>query len=141
MRPKMSAALQTDFSGWKLFATAVLVALNGIFVAAEFALVKVRSARIDALANKGKKKAGMVRHILSDLNLYLSACQLGITLASLALGWLAEPAIATLLVSAAESAGINISNGPAVHIARDHTLRLATLYQADREAPVVRADI
>tara|TARA_R110002073_G_scaffold218689_5_gene379037 strand:+ start:6055 stop:7404 length:1350 start_codon:yes stop_codon:yes gene_type:complete len=116
MRPKMSAALQTDFSGWKLFATAVLVALNGIFVAAEFALVKVRSARIDALANKGNKKAGMVRHILSDLNLYLSACQLGITLASLALGWLAEPAIATLLVSAAESAGLNISDGPAVHI-------------------------
>jgi CBS domain containing-hemolysin-like protein len=115
MRRTMSAALQTDFSGWKLFATAMLVALNGIFVAAEFALVKVRVARIDALANKGSKKAGMVRHILSDLNLYLSACQLGITLASLALGWLAEPAIATLLVSAAASAGIDIA-GPAVHI-------------------------
>lgn len=107
--------METDFSGWKLFATAVLVALNGIFVAAEFALVKVRAARIDALVNKGNKKAAMVKRILGDLNLYLSACQLGITLASLALGWLAEPAIATLLVSAAASAGIDIA-GQAVHI-------------------------
>lgn len=112
----MSAPLQTDFSAWKLVATAILVALNGVFVAAEFALVKVRVARIEALANKGSKKANLVRHILSDLNLYLSACQLGITLASLALGWLAEPAIATLLVSAAEKIGFSVTDGPAVHI-------------------------
>jgi len=112
----MSAPLPSDFSAWKLVATAFLVALNGIFVAAEFALVKVRTARIETLAKKGNKKAKLVKHILGDLNLYLSACQLGITLASLALGWLAEPAIATLIVSAAESAGINITAGPAVHI-------------------------
>jgi len=112
----MNAPLQTDFSGWKLIATALLVAINGIFVAAEFALVKVRSARIDVMANRGSKKAQLVRHMLADLSLYLSACQLGVTLASLALGWLAEPAIATLIVSLADSAGINITNGPAVHI-------------------------
>lgn len=72
----------------------LLVAANGFFVAAEFALVKARLSEIDALARKGRKTARMAQHILGRLDTYLSACQLGITLASLGLGWVGEPYIA-----------------------------------------------
>jgi hypothetical protein len=75
---------------WKLVVTAFFVALNGFFVAAEFALVKVRVSRLDALAQAGSRAARATMTILSDLSLYLSACQLGITISSLVLGWLAE---------------------------------------------------
>lgn len=79
-------------------AVLILVFLNGFFVAAEFAMVKVRSSRIDALALQGNNlSARFAAGILNNLNAYLSACQLGITLASLALGWIGEPAIANLL--------------------------------------------
>jgi CBS domain containing-hemolysin-like protein len=74
-----------------------LVLLNGFFVAAEFAMVKVRNSRIDALAQEGSRNAKFAKTIMNNLNAYLSACQLGITLASLALGWLGEPTIAELL--------------------------------------------
>src|SRR5690554_4400435 len=81
-----------------IVAVLVLVFLNGFFVAAEFAMVKVRSSRIDALALEGNNlSARFASGILNNLNAYLSACQLGITLASLALGWIGEPAIAELL--------------------------------------------
>src|SRR3954447_13164461 len=81
----------------KLFAVLLLVAGNGFFVAAEFALVGVRSARIETLAAAGSRAAQRLMGLLQNLNAYLSACQLGITLASLALGWIGEPAIARLL--------------------------------------------
>ena len=80
---------------WRLAATIIFVLLNGFFVAAEFALVKVRPSRIAALARGGSKPAKIVERMLGRLDLYLSACQLGITLASLILGWLAEPAVAS----------------------------------------------
>ncbi|HEY0829233.1 MAG TPA: hemolysin family protein [Bacilli bacterium] len=83
----------------------VLVFLNGFFVAAEFALVKVRGSRIDALAEEGKGSAKFARNILNNLNAYLSACQLGITLASLGLGWLGEPTIARIIEPALSSMG------------------------------------
>ena len=83
---------------WKLLATAVFVVLNGFFVAAEFGLVKVRPIRIAALAQAGDRRAVIVQRMLLRLDLYLSACQLGITIASLVLGWLAEPAVARLLI-------------------------------------------
>lgn len=86
----MSAAL-------KLGAVMVLVAVNGFFVAAEFALVGVRRSRIEALAADGSRSAKRLIGILDNLNAYLSASQLGITLASLALGMLGEPTIARLL--------------------------------------------
>ena len=73
---------------------ALLVFLNGFFVAAEFAIVKVRGSRIDALAQQGHRRAGIARRLTSNLDAYLSACQLGITLASLGLGWIGEPTIA-----------------------------------------------
>ena len=81
----------------KLFTVLLLVAANGFFVAAEFALVGVRSSRIETLAASGSSAAKRLMGLLQNLNAYLSACQLGITLASLALGWIGEPAIARLL--------------------------------------------
>ena len=83
----------------KLLAVLLLVAANGFFVAAEFALVGVRSSRIETLAASGSGSAKRLMGLLQNLNAYLSACQLGITLASLALGWIGEPAIARLLES------------------------------------------
>ena len=80
----------------KLAAVLLLVAANGFFVAAEFALVGVRSSRIETLAASGSRPAKRLMQLLQNLNAYLSACQLGITLASLALGWIGEPAIARL---------------------------------------------
>ncbi|WP_231891319.1 hemolysin family protein [Paenibacillus swuensis] len=75
----------------------ILVLLNAFFVAAEFALVKVRSSRIDALADEGNRNAKYTQKILNNLDAYLSACQLGITLASLGLGWVGEPAVSSML--------------------------------------------
>ena len=83
----------------KLLSVLVLVAANGFFVAAEFALVGVRVSRIETLVASGNRAAKRLMGLLKNLNSYLSACQLGITLASLALGWIGEPAIARLLES------------------------------------------
>ena len=81
----------------KLALALALVAFNGFFVAAEFALVKIRDTQLEGYIQRRHRRAGMVRHILAHLDGYLSACQLGITLASLALGWVAEPVFAALL--------------------------------------------
>lgn len=81
----------------KLLAVFVLVALNGFFVAAEFAMVKIRDTQLDALIRKGQRRAKMARLITRNLNAFLSAAQLGITLASLALGWIGEPVFSALL--------------------------------------------
>ncbi|WP_333595220.1 hemolysin family protein [Anaerospora hongkongensis] len=75
----------------------VLVLLNGFFVAAEFAMVKVRGTRIDTLLSEGNTRAKFAKKLVDHLDAYLSACQLGITLASLGLGWIGEPAIADLI--------------------------------------------
>jgi CBS domain containing-hemolysin-like protein len=74
-----------------------LVLANGFFVASEFSLVGVRRSRIESLAESGDRRAGRLLGLLNDLNAYISATQLGITLASLGLGWVGEPAIAHLL--------------------------------------------
>ena len=109
--------LDTVPVGWAILATAVFLALNGFFVAAEFALVKVRTIRIAALAQKGRRQAIRVERILGRLDTYLSACQLGITLSSLILGWLAEPAVARLLLLGADSIGLPVHDSPALHLA------------------------
>jgi len=75
----------------------LLLAANAFFVAAEFALVRVRSLRIEELAERGSRRARLARKILPDLEAYLAACQLGITMASLGLGWVGEPFVAALL--------------------------------------------
>ena len=83
--------------GWGLILGLLLVALNGFFVAAEFALVKVRPTQIDPYVTEGIKRAKVARHMIRHLDAYLSATQLGITLASLALGWIGEPAFAWVI--------------------------------------------
>jgi CBS domain containing-hemolysin-like protein len=85
---------------WRLLAVAVLVAANGFFVAVEFALVGADDTRLAAMEAKGDRLARTVRAAIPDLNLYLSACQVGITLASLVLGWIGEQTIAELLIAA-----------------------------------------
>ena len=97
MPPLMSGAdpVAADV-GWKLAITALFLIINAFFVAAEFAFVKVRAARLDALGREGNSSARVASGIAANLDLYLSACQLGITASSLVLGWLAEPAVADL---------------------------------------------
>lgn len=75
-----------------------LVFLNGFFVAAEFALVKIRQSRLTQLVNEGSKRAKYASAIAQRLDAYLSASQLGITLASLGLGWVGEPALSHLII-------------------------------------------
>lgn len=93
--------LHIDLSGiiWNLLFVFVLVLLNGFFVAAEFALVKVRATRIQELAGSGNVRAKYAMKVVGRLDAYLSATQLGITLASLGLGWVGEPAISHLIVT------------------------------------------
>jgi CBS domain containing-hemolysin-like protein len=82
---------------WRLLAVLVLVLLNGLFVAAEFALVKVRDSELTLLSRKGHRRAKVSRHIIKHLDQYLSGAQLGITLASLGLGWIGEPVFSRIL--------------------------------------------
>jgi CBS domain containing-hemolysin-like protein len=71
--------------------------VNGFFVAAEFAMVKVRESRLDTLVQSGNVRARLASLIVKNLDAYLSVCQLGITLASLGLGWIGEPAVADMI--------------------------------------------
>lgn len=82
---------------FRLLAVLVLVAVNGFFVASEFALVSVRRTRIDELVQKGRPLAGAVKRALDDIDAYIAATQLGITMASIGLGWIGEPALAALI--------------------------------------------
>ena len=91
----------------------LLVALNAFFVAAEFALVAVRRSRIDALAEEGDAKAVTVQHALNHLDRYISGTQLGITLASLALGWVGEPALSVMVDRLLGFFGVHASAGQA----------------------------
>src|SRR3954453_1548144 len=79
-----------------LFGVAVLVALNGVFVAAEFALVRSSQGRVEQLRDEGRRGAALVAKQIEHIDQYLSACQLGITMTSLGIGFLGEPAIAQL---------------------------------------------
>lgn len=91
---------------FRLLAVLFLVLLNGFFVAAEFAIVKVRSTQIETLVKRHHRRARVADDVIQHLDAYLSATQLGITLASLGLGWLGEPFVAALLESALASVGI-----------------------------------
>src|SRR6476660_9043788 len=81
----------------QLAAIAALVALNAFFVACEFSVVKVRSTQLDTLLEEGNVRAHFVKHVRGHLDAYLSATQLGITLASLALGWIGEQSLASII--------------------------------------------
>src|ERR671914_739673 len=97
-----------------LFGVAVLVAANGFFVAAEFALVRARESRMEALRDEGARGAALALKQIDRIDEYLSACQLGITMASLGIGFMGEPAIASLLE---EPLGGVVSHGVAGAIA------------------------
>ena len=96
-----------------LIGVAVLVAANGFFVAAEFALVRTRESRVEAMRDEGRRGAALVLQQIDKIDEYLSACQLGITMASLGIGFLGEPAIASL--SRARSAS-SVSHGVSLAI-------------------------
>jgi CBS domain containing-hemolysin-like protein len=91
-----------------LFGVAVLVGMNGFFVAAEFALVRAREGRVEQMREEGRRGAALVLQQIDRIDEYLSACQLGITMASLGIGFMGEPAIASLLEDAF---GTSISHG------------------------------
>src|SRR5208283_4178774 len=84
-------------NGMRVLGVLAIVLANGFFVAAEFAFVKLRDTQLDALIVGGNRRARLARHILQNLTSYLSATQLGITIASLGLGWLSEPVFNALL--------------------------------------------
>lgn len=92
--PEVGSSINTIIG---LIAVVVLVLLNGFFVAAEFALVSVRKTRIDELIAQGNKSATVVRKAIHDPDQFIAATQLGITLASLGLGWVGEPALEGLI--------------------------------------------
>jgi magnesium and cobalt exporter, CNNM family len=108
---------------WVFFGLAILLVLaNGFFVATEFAIVKIRHTRLQALADDGRPGAGMALKMVDKLDTYLSATQFGITLASLGLGWLGEPAFAHLLEPVLtplvpEAAGVALAHTLSVTIA------------------------
>ena len=95
----MQAAEHLSFSAyaWRLGLVVLLVLANAFFVAAEFALVSARRSRIDQMASEGDRLAKAAQSAMKNLNRYISATQLGITLASLGLGWIGEPALAGLM--------------------------------------------
>src|SRR3954453_18818867 len=82
---------------WRLVGLFALVCANGFFVAAEFSIVTVRKTRVDQMIAEGHRGAKAVRRAVSQPDRYIAATQLGITMASLGLGWIAEPALATLI--------------------------------------------
>jgi CBS domain containing-hemolysin-like protein len=103
---------------WGLLVAAVCIVLNGFFVAAEFAVVKVRATQLRARARRGDKRATLAESIVGRLDRYLSVTQFGITLASLGLGWIGEPSLAALL----DRAHIAVTSAPAssaTHVAID----------------------
>ncbi len=108
MDPSTSNSVAIYFAdfGLVLFAL-LLVLLNGFFVAAEFAIVRLRATKVEALAAKNGWRGHILRTVHNQLDAYLSACQLGITLASLGLGWVGEPAFAHLLGPLLEAVGID----------------------------------
>lgn len=99
-----------------IFALFVLVLMNGFFVAAEFALVSVRRTRIDQLAEEGHATSRVTRRALQNLDLYIAATQLGITMASLAIGFVAEPAIEHLLEPVFEGQGLSEAQSRTISI-------------------------
>jgi CBS domain containing-hemolysin-like protein len=100
-----------------LFLLFVLIGLNAFFVAAEFAIVKVRYSAVETDASSGSKIAAISIKLLDKLDAYISAAQIGITLASLALGWVGEPIIADILIWLIHSLGLPLSDELARKIA------------------------
>lgn len=95
--PTNASSFDAGYSLLMIFVALLLVFLNGFFVLSEFSIVKVRRSKLEELVKEKKRNAKKALELTSNLDTYLSACQLGITLSSLALGWIGEPAIAKML--------------------------------------------
>lgn len=107
MDPSTSSTFFSYFADFGLVLFALfLVLLNGFFVAAEFAMVKLRATRVESIADQHGWRGSILRTVHNQLDAYLSACQLGITLASLGLGWVGEPAFAHLLGPLLSAVGV-----------------------------------
>ena len=89
--------------------TLLFVFFNGFFVAAEFAIVKVRASQLEMKAQEGNRFAILSKHIVAHLDSYLAATQLGITLSSLALGWIGEPVVSRMIINFMELIGVSLS--------------------------------
>ncbi len=111
--------------GLALFFTFFLVFLNGFFVAAEFALVKVRASQIEIKAKSGSRVANIAKHMTQHLDGYLAATQLGITLASLGLGWVGEAVMTDIVTRFFHILNIDMSTGVATNIG--HVLAFAII--------------
>ncbi len=120
-------ALSLGGIGLRLGAVLVLVMLNGFFVAAEFALVAARRSKIDQMAAEGDAKARVVQGAQEHLDRYISGTQLGITLASLALGWIGEPALASLIDRGLAIVGIG-DHGPGASAAAHSGAAIAVAF-------------
>ncbi|HEY7890709.1 MAG TPA: CNNM domain-containing protein, partial [Solirubrobacteraceae bacterium] len=101
-------------NGLKLIFTAVLIALNAFFVIAEYALVRARRARLEVMSDEGQRGAALALRQLDQINDYISAVQIGVTMTSIGIGALGEPALASILKGALGNA---VSHGVAVVIA------------------------
>ena len=110
-----------------LLLTLLLVFMNGFFVAAEFAIVKVRESQLEMEARSGNLAAGLARKIVGNIDGYLAATQLGITLASLGLGWVGEPVVSKVLLKTAELAGLQLEPALAHDIALPLAFALITV--------------
>ena len=109
-------------AGFALLAVLALVLANGFFVAAEFSLVTVRKTRIDQLIAEGSRLAKPVRRALNNPTAFIAATQVGITMASLGLGWVGEPAIAAIILPAFAALP------PAISLATAHTIAAAIAF-------------
>ncbi|QEK52685.1 HlyC/CorC family transporter [Pedobacter aquae] len=105
-----------EISGFQIFLTLFLVLLNGFFVAAEFAIVKVRGSQIEIKAKTGSRVAGIAKHMTSHLDGYLAATQLGITLASLGLGWVGEEVMSNIVLKTLGFFSLPISDAVATNL-------------------------
>jgi CBS domain containing-hemolysin-like protein len=110
-----------------IFITLILVFFNGFFVAAEFAIVKVRASQLEVQAKSGNRLAILSKHIVSHLDGYLAATQLGITLASLGLGWIGEPVVSKLIIGLMELVGVTIEPKLAHDIALPFAFAIITV--------------
>jgi CBS domain containing-hemolysin-like protein len=110
-----------------IFITIFLVLLNGFFVAAEFAIVKVRASQVELKAKTGNQTAKIAKNILANLDAYLSATQLGITLASLGLGWIGESVVTEIIIQSMNLFGFEITLELAHQIALPIAFLLITI--------------
>ena len=102
---------------FQLLLVIFLIAMNGFFVAAEFACVKIRPSRLETLIQEGSRQAKYAKKLTDHLDASLSVTQLGITLASLGLGWVGEPAVATLILPITHAVGLDDVVGHTISLA------------------------